>query len=255
MPMIDDLDLNKWQKRLSSRLAALGDWKQRVILFARSISDLNPGAASSALETILTQVFCKRDRPSRLTAESAVLALAMDHWPKDHRSTVLKCAQENNERLTCLFVGEINTSLSVEDEHNYPVPSYFTDRPLTLGERRSIASRPNHRLIKMAIRDPHPMVIAKLMDNPRLTENDVVFISTRRPVPPGVLVEVAMHPRFRTSSRVARALVNNPALPSGIALTLLPSLDAAYFNNLATEDRFHPLIREAAREILALRKK
>ncbi len=250
--MGDELSLEKWRQKLATRLASLGDDRQQAILFARSISRQEPKSAVQVIKQILVANFLVRDRAARLAAGAAMLALAQEHWPGDHRTLVLQSAVRSGERLVSLYIGEVSSGLPEEENDQFPIPEYAADRPLTLGERRSIASQPNRRLLEMAMRDPHPMVTVKLLGNPKLTEDDVVFIATRRPVPSAVLVEVAMHPRYRTKNRVARALVNNAALPMGVALALLIRFDLRYIEQLAADHRLCQSIREASRLILEL---
>jgi hypothetical protein len=95
---------------------------------------------------------------------------------------------------------------------------------LTLGERRFVASRPSRQIIERAMLDPHPMVVHKLLANPKLTEADVIAMAARRPSREGALVQIALKPRWRARRRVARSLVHNPVLPVGIGITLLPFL-------------------------------
>ena len=167
---------------------------------------------------------------------------------------MLEIALEGRQRLVTILLVHLNSSLEIEEEETFAVPNYGSQRTLTLGERKSIASKPNRKLIELAARDPHPMVIVKLLNNPKLTEKDAVFIAARRPAPRIALVEFALHPRFRSNRSVAKALVNNPALPEQIALTLLPTLDLPYISHMASSHRFKPLIRETAAQILKLKR-
>ena len=68
-----------------------------------------------------------------------------------------------------------------EEEPQHRVPDYGRGRPLTLGERKSLARKPDRRMFDRVLRDPHPDVIALLLQNPRLTETDVVRLCSRRP--------------------------------------------------------------------------
>jgi hypothetical protein len=95
------------------------------------------------------------------------------------------------------------------------------------------------------------MVIAKLLDNPRLTENDVVFLAARRPAPSDALGEVGRHPRWRRSKRVATALVLNPYTPPRIGMTLLHMLTLDEIKDTTRDDRLQLLLRKAAREVLS----
>ena len=47
-------------------------------------------------------------------------------------------------------------------------------RPLTLGERKSLARTHAASKLLLLLRDPHPAVVAILLDNPHLTESDIV---------------------------------------------------------------------------------
>jgi hypothetical protein len=102
-----------------------------------------------------------------------------------------------------------------------PVPDYGVGRELTLGERRSLARRPNRRAFDKLTADPHPMVIGQLLSNPKLVEDDVVRLVARRPLRVEVTVEVAKHARWLSRSRVRLAILLNPGSPPEIAMPLL----------------------------------
>jgi hypothetical protein len=55
------------------------------------------------------------------------------------------------------------------------VPDFGRGRPLTLGERKSLARTHDRSLIQRVVRDPHPDVVRILLDNPSLTEEDFAF--------------------------------------------------------------------------------
>ena len=90
------------------------------------------------------------------------------------------------------------------------VPEYVKGRTLTLGERKSLARRPDRAAIDRLLRDPHPVVIRRLLENPRVTEDDVVRLAARRPGQPEVLAEIARTPAWLHRARVRLALILNP---------------------------------------------
>jgi hypothetical protein len=103
-------------------------------------------------------------------------------------------------------------------------------RPLTLGERKSLARRPDRETLQRLFADPHPDVMRRLLRNPRLTEDDVVRLAARRPGRGELLMEIAREPRWVHRPRVRMALVLNPATPLEIAariagLLLRPELE------------------------------
>ncbi|MEO6572277.1 MAG: hypothetical protein ABIP89_00465 [Polyangiaceae bacterium] len=96
----------------------------------------------------------------------------------------------------------------IEDAHG---------RTLTLGERKSLARRPDRDLLDRLLADPHPDVIRGVLRNPRVVEADVLRIAARRPSDPNVLTEIARTPRWIHRSRVRMAIMLNPDTPPEIA--------------------------------------
>jgi hypothetical protein len=106
------------------------------------------------------------------------------------------------------------------------VPDFGMGRPVTLGERKSLARRNDREWIARVIRDPHPDVMRILLLNPRLTETDVVRLCARRPVASDVLREVFGSARWIVRYPVKVALALNPYTPLDVALQLAPLLRA-----------------------------
>ncbi len=99
-------------------------------------------------------------------------------------------------------------------------PDYGYGRPLTLGERKSLAKKPDRNLLERLLGDPHPDVIRGVLRNPRLTEDDVVRFVARTPGRPELLTEVARSPKWAHRPRVRLALVLNPLTPTELGIPL-----------------------------------
>lgn len=102
-----------------------------------------------------------------------------------------------------------------------PVPDYGAGRELTVGERRSLARSNNRRVLEKLLRDPHPLVLRQLLGNPRLTEDDVVRLAARRPLPSTIAPTLAESPRWLRRPRVRLTLLLNPGTPEPISMPLL----------------------------------
>jgi len=102
-----------------------------------------------------------------------------------------------------------------------PVPDYGAGRELTVGERRSLARRPDRRAFERLLSDPHPLVLRTLLHNPRLTEDDVVRLAGKRPLRAAVVEELAQCPDWLVRPRVRMTLIHNPGTPSNVAFPLL----------------------------------
>lgn len=127
-------------------------------------------------------------------------------------------------------------------------------RPLTLGERKALARRPRGDALTELLRDPHPDVVAILLDNPQLTEREVVRVAAARPAVPAALVLVADHRRWSTSPGVRRALALNPHTPVHVALRLVVTLGPSDWDAIAQAGEVADPVRESARELLRRRR-
>ncbi len=99
-------------------------------------------------------------------------------------------------------------------------PDYGYGRPLTLGERKSLARRPDRNVLERLLGDPHPDVIRGVLRNARLTEDDVVRFVARVPGRPELLSEVARSPAWAHRPRVRLSLVLNPLTPTDLTMPL-----------------------------------
>jgi hypothetical protein len=133
------------------------------------------------------------------------------------------------------------------------IPDLGRGRPLTLGERKSLARTHDRALIQRVVRDPHPDVVRILLDNPSLTEEDVIRICAARPNDPSVLQTVYRNRRWVVRYRPRNALVRNPDTPLDIALLLSPLLRAPELREAATSSEIAPAVRLSCKTILEMR--
>ena len=130
-----------------------------------------------------------------------------------------------------------------------PVPDYGTGRELTVGERRSLARRPDRRAFERLLADPHPLVLRQLMQNPKLTEDDVLVLATRRPARITALKQIVAAPGWLSRQRVRMAILLNPGTPSYIAMPLLILCTRPELRELADAADIPLVVRVTAREL------
>jgi hypothetical protein len=136
-----------------------------------------------------------------------------------------EAAGESHLALERLLRSPLEASaLRVTDPSKERVPDYGKGRPLTLGERKALARRPDREMMARLLLDPHPDVSRRLLVNPRLTEDDVVRLAAKRPSRPDVLSEIARSEKWMHRSRVRMAIVLNPATPVEIAAPIVSLL-------------------------------
>lgn len=124
-------------------------------------------------------------------------------------------------------------------------------RPLTLGERKALARNPRRDLVLQLIRDPHPDVVAILLDSPRLTERDAVLMAAARPAVPAALSAIANHRRWSARQQVRRALCLNPHTPVHVAMRLATTLGVADWRDIVADLHLAEPLRSHAGALLA----
>ncbi len=127
-------------------------------------------------------------------------------------------------------------------------------RNMTLGERKSLARGHRRELLQHVLRDPHPDVIAVLLDNPHLTERDVVTLAARRPTQPSAQQLIAASERWAVRYAVKRALVLNPHTPLHLALRVATTLRTTHLRELAADAALAAPLREQAAMLLSRRR-
>ena len=126
-----------------------------------------------------------------------------------------------------------------------PRPLVPGSRPLTLGERKALARSWHRDTLQRLLVDPHADVVALLIANPHVTEDDVLRIATARRSTAAALALVLASPRWSTRARVRRALVGNPRLPLPIALRLVGLLSEPELRDVGLDPNLRVELRAA----------
>ncbi|MGE0322565.1 MAG: hypothetical protein AB7S68_09695 [Polyangiaceae bacterium] len=191
-----------------------------------------------------------RAREAMVAVALCLVRMADDPWLKELREEAGNARLMSLERL--LRRGEIASDETAEPAQ-LRVPDYGAGRELSLGERRSLARRPDRRNFDRLLGDPHPMVVQILLRNPRLTLDDVVRMTSRRPANRHVLQEIVTSSRWVARSRVRLSVLLNPGAPDALVMPYLPLCGRRELEELIESGRL-PLVRRAtAHELLERR--
>jgi hypothetical protein len=124
---------------------------------------------------------------------------------------------------------------------------------LTLGEKRSLARTHIRDKLDRLLYDTNPLVVKNILENPSLTEPDVLKMASRRPNNEKVLVTIYQNDRWVSSYDVKTAIVRNPYTPVPIALGLLLFLKQQDLTEIAADSTLHEVIMTTARALLSRR--
>lgn len=136
-----------------------------------------------------------------------------------------------------------------EPQEPGPEQSLGAGRALTLGERKALARGRGREVLARLLRDPDAAVIRVLLENPYLTEADVVVVAARRPVR-GDVLRAVFGSRWITRYHIKRALVMNPYTPGDLAVRLCAALETMDLRAVAADPSLGGAVREQAKILL-----
>ena len=126
-------------------------------------------------------------------------------------------------------------------------------RVLTLGERRAFAAGWKPHMLERLLRDNDPRVVARLCKNPKITQEHVISMATRRPTMPVLLGELLKHPKWLRTISVREAVAHNPFASTAVSLQLIPTFTIDIIHRLKYSTDLHPFISLACDHFIALR--
>ena len=130
------------------------------------------------------------------------------------------------------------------------IPDYGKGRELSLGERKSLARRPNRASMEKLCLDPHPLVIRQLLENPKMVEDDAIRIATIRPARREAICELSRSHRWMSRPRVRMAILLNPGSPPEVTMPLVALCNREELLDLLKSTETSIVLRATARELL-----
>jgi hypothetical protein len=230
----------------------LPDVGYRTSWLKSELADMELGSAADLLNAL-----CEESERSDPRAREALLTVAMLFASLGESSWVEGLRQEATLRhllsLNRLIRPMPTPVEKARPATELPVPDYGTGRELTVGERRSLARRPDRKAFDRLLSDPHPLVIRQLLQNPKVTEDDVVRLATIRPARIEVMQEIACSKRWLCRSRVRLSILFNPGAPPTLAMPLLGLCTRSELKAVVENTRVNRVLRTTARELLERR--
>jgi hypothetical protein len=117
---------------------------------------------------------------------------------------------------------------------------------MSLGEKVALARRVHRPLFRPLIESGDRQVLVALLDNPRLSENDVLLILNTVEAPPPFYGELARHHRWGQSYVLRAALVRCRHAPLPVALSALGQLRSSDLEAVAGRPDVPEPVRVAA---------
>jgi hypothetical protein len=226
------------------RFAAVADRPLRRTVLADLLAETDDGSLLGVLLRIDTRAAIGDGACRALAAELALTPSVLEALPYE-RTVDLYAAARAAElpRLAARFLGRRGDDAGVEPQNPH--------LEISAGERTSAARSRNRLVLDRLLHDRDPRVIAALLDNPILTERDVVRIAAMRPTSAKILGMIAAHLRWGSRYRVRKAVAFNPASPLALSRPLLPTLLRQDLAALASSQVLSDELRDEIHALLA----
>ncbi len=105
---------------------------------------------------------------------------------------------------------------------------------LPLGQKVALARRAPGRVAGALVAEGHPEVLRVALENPFLTEANILKTLARENVPLAAVQALCKHPKWSQMYNVRLALVRNPSAPLAMILAFLPELTVNDLRELAS---------------------
>jgi hypothetical protein len=238
----DPVGLWALRPAMARRLASLAESEQVAAVLGGVAADEGAGELVSLLAAALEDHQAGRDALGGRILLAAMILLARPGGDALGRSLRDEAGARGHEVLARFL--DAPPPLLLEQARRVQILKSKDGRPLSLGERKSLARNPGRFEMDRLLQDPSPDVVANLLSSPKMTEIDVVRIASKRPAVPEVLREVARSRRWVMRYRVRLALVSNPYLEPSLGVKLAPLLLEQDRRTLAADHTLHPRLRE-----------
>lgn len=236
--------------RLERMLDGVQERPFRRTVVRDALQDLSAEALVATLVLLVDRARLGNGRARAVLQELALEPTLYDQMPYARVQAAYALAHAHGcDDVARMFISAL-------DDRNPTADQAFTgndhmDAPT--GVRRSAARGSDRFQLDRLVHDRDHRVIAILLNNPRITERDVVKISAMRPTRPEVLTLVARHRRWSSRYPVRKAICLNPSTPAPIARRLVPTLMRQDLEALLGTGGVPPELRAHAQALLTER--
>lgn len=236
------VQVNPLLKQMIVTLCAVPDAAMRSYILAEKVQALSPPQAAELLQLIIMGA-SRRKGPYCLALDALSVPVLTQRAGNPFMSDVYTAAREQGfDELVSLLSRPEASRTSDQDAH--------LQEDLPAGVRVSRAKTLNRNELARMLADTDPRVIRTLLQNPTLTESDVLKLCSRRPASADVQREVFSCKKWFARYSVKKALVFNPYTPTDIGLKIIHFLMAQDVLFVAQSLDLHPALREIAQQVI-----
>ncbi len=219
----------------------------RLGLLARRFSTLDPCEVAAAIDMLYrmgpTNTLAREVQSLFISPENLKEILGGERY----RLTYLASLDMGLKKVSRLFT---DLPPMKKGFYGYEKEEDLQTENMALGIRRALAKGFVREKLDRLLSDPDPVVISNLLNNPRITEKEVLKIASKRPNSPQILRLVVEHRKWSKRYAVIKAVAQNPYTPPRISVGLLHMLLSQDLKQIASDRTLHMQVKAAAKDIL-----
>ena len=123
-------------------------------------------------------------------------------------------------------------------------------KTMVVAERIKLALRGNRESRQLLVRDGNRLVRRFVLQNPRLTDDEIIALAKNRTIDDEMIREIAAHREWTKKYQVKLALATNPKTPMVFALRFLATLGDRDIRALAKSKNVSATVAAAAKRIV-----
>lgn len=158
---------------------------------------------------------------------------------------------EEREAIAAKIIGELKSEDAITGERIAVIAEILK---MTMKDRVKAAMKGDREVRNVLIRDPNRVVAQAVIQNPRITEQEVEKIASMRSVPEDVLRQVAINRAWVRNYNIMHNLARNPRTPMANVVTILARLQLKDLENLSKSKNIAEAVRKQAQRLVASRK-
>lgn len=239
-------DLQGFVLKFLNDISALPEDPMRVELLGRRLKGLGPAGAAAFLHALYSMPDDNAVRKAKslmVDPDGVRSAVGGELYKRIYLASV-----EGGFRKVSRFFTDLPPFK--EGPYGYDKEEDAKMESMTLGERRALSKGLIRDKLARLLSDPDPTVIRNLLDNPKITERDVLKIASKRPNSARILKTIALHRVWSRRYDVVKALVMNPYALPRVAIALLEALLTQDLKAVAGDRSLHPQVIKSAEELI-----
>ena len=172
-----------------------------------------------------------------------------DSWLSlEYIEEIYEETDEQRQAAINKIIGEIKTE-NDGDVANERISMISKIMNMNMKDRIKMAMKGNREARSILIRDPNRVVAQAVVQNPKISEQEIEKITKMKTVPQDVLRQIAMSRQWARNYLIIHNLAMNPRTPVGNAMSIIPRLQLKDLMGMAKNKNVPDAIRKHAMRI------